>query len=131
MGSSKESILKTLLYSDIFDYPLSKEEIWKFLISENKKDKLTVLKYLKLKNNFFDCKNNLYFIKGRENTVWKRQVKEKYSLEKIRFAKKIIQKISRIPTVYFIGISGALAMKNSDKNDDIDLFVITAKDSVW
>jgi len=131
MGSSKESILKTLLYSDIFDYPLSKEEIWKFLISKNKEDKQSFLKYLNLKNHVFDYKNNFYFIKGRIEIVKKRQEKEKYSLKKIKFAKKIIKKISLIPTVYFIGISGALAMKNSDKDDDIDLFVITAKNSIW
>lgn len=131
MGSSKESILKTLLYSDIFDYPLSKEEIWKFLISKNKEDKQSFLKYLNLKNHLFDYKNNFYFIKGRIEIIKKRQEKEKYSLEKVKFAKKIIQKISLIPTVYFIGISGALAMKNSDKDDDIDLFVVTAKNSVW
>lgn len=131
MGSSKESILKTLLYSDIFDYPLTKEEIWKFLISKNKEDKQSFLKYLNLKNHLFDYKNNFYFIKGRIEIIKKRQEKEKYSLEKIKFAKKIIQKISLIPTVYFIGISGALAMKNSDKDDDIDLFVVTARNSVW
>lgn len=131
MGSSKESILKTLLYSDIFDYPLSKEEIWKFLISKNKEDKQIFLRYLNLKNSLFDHKKNLYFIKGREGIIKKRQEKEKYSLEKIRFAKKIISKLSLIPTVYFIGISGALAMKNSQKDDDIDLFVVTAQKSVW
>lgn len=131
MGSSKESILKTLLYSDIFDYPLSKEEIWKFLISKNKEDKQSFLKYLNLKNDIFEYRNNFYFIKGRIEIIKKRQEKEKYSLEKIKFAKKIIQKISLIPTIYFIGISGALAMKNSDKDDDIDLFVVTARNSVW
>ena len=131
MGSSKKSILKTLLYSDIFDYPLSREEIWKFLISKNKEDKQNFLKYLSLKNHPFDHKNNFYCIKGRIEIIKERQNKEKYSLEKIKFAKKIIKKISLIPSVYFIGISGALAMKNSDKDDDIDLFVITAKNSVW
>src|ERR1035437_240433 len=131
MGSSKESILTSLLYSDIFDYPLTKEEIWKFLLSKNKEDKQSFLKYLNLKNHLFDYKNNFYFIKGRIEIIKKRQEKEKYSLEKIKFAKKIIQKISLIPTVYFIGISGALAMKNSDKDDDIDLFVVTARNSVW
>ena len=77
MGSSKESILKTLLYSDIFDYPLSKEEIWKFLISKNKEDKQSFLKYLSLKNNLFNHKNNFYFIKGRIEIIKKRQEKEK------------------------------------------------------
>ncbi len=131
MSSSKEAILKTLLYSDVFDYPLKKEEIWKFLISKNKEDKQIFLRYLSLKNSSFDYKKNFYFIKGREEIIKKRQKKEKYSLKKIRFAKKIIQKISLIPTVYFIGISGALAMKNSEKDDDIDLFVVTARNSAW
>lgn len=131
MGSSKESILKTLLYSDIFDYPLSKQEIWKFLISKNKENKQDLLKYLSHKNSLIDYKKNFYFIKGREEVIKKRQGKKIHSLEKIKFAKKIIQKLSLIPTVYFIGISGALAMKNSEKNDDIDLFVISSRNSVW
>ena len=32
----EEAILKTLLYSDIFDFPLTKEELWRFLISDKK-----------------------------------------------------------------------------------------------
>jgi hypothetical protein len=131
MGSSNETILKTLLYSDIFDYPLSKEEIWKFLISKNKENKQDFLKYLSHKNPLINYKKNFYFIKGREEVIKKRQEKEIHSLKKIKFAKKIIQKLSLIPTVYFIGISGALAMKNSEENDDIDLFVISSRNSVW
>jgi hypothetical protein len=32
---SNSSILKALVYSDVFDYPLAKEEIWEFLIGVN------------------------------------------------------------------------------------------------
>ncbi|MCL5435363.1 MAG: hypothetical protein M1405_03170 [Patescibacteria group bacterium] len=131
MGSSQEQIFKTLLYSDIFNYPLSKEEIWKFLISHTKQDKKEIWECLNAKNTLFESKNSLFFIKGRKNIVNTRREREKYSLQKIVFAKRIIQKLAIIPTVYFIGISGALAMKNSDKDDDIDLFVVTAKNSVW
>ncbi|MCL6096175.1 MAG: hypothetical protein M1444_00615 [Patescibacteria group bacterium] len=131
MGSSQQQILKTLLYSDIFDYPLSKEEIWEFLVSSTKQDKKEVLGCLNIKNTFFESKNSLFFIKGRKDIVSTRRGREKYSLQKIIFAKRIIRKLTLIPTVYFIGISGALAMKNSNKDDDIDLFVVTARDSVW
>lgn len=131
MGSSEEAILKTLLYSDIFDYPLSKDEVWKYLISKKIEDKQSFLKCINRKNFSFSHNKTFYFVRGREDLIKKREEKEKYGLEKIKYAKKIISKLSLIPTVYFIGISGALAMKNSDKNDDIDLFVITAKNSVW
>ncbi len=131
MGSSEEPVLKTLLYSDIFDYPLSKEEIWKFLISPTKQDKKEILGCLNAKNTFFESINSLFFIKGRKNIVNIRREREKYSLRKIIFAKEIIQKLTIIPTVYFIGISGALAMRNSEKDDDIDLFVVAAGNCVW
>ncbi len=131
MGSSKEPVLKTLLYSDIFDYPLKKSEIWRFLISGKKENKQEIYKILNAKNSFFGVKDNFYYLKGKENTVEKRKEKEKISTGKIKFARKTLEKFKFIPTVYFIGISGSLAMKNSDKDDDIDLFVITARNSVW
>lgn len=131
MGSSNKSILKTLLYSDIFDYPLSKEEIWKYLISEKKENHHDFINYLNNKETSFDNKNNYFFLNGRGSLVTIRTKKEKESLKKIKFAQKISSSLSMIPTVRFIGISGALAMKNSDEGDDIDLFIISSKNSVW
>ena len=82
MGSSKEPVLKTLLYSDIFDYPLKKSEIWRFLISGKKENKQEIYKILNAKNSFFGVKDNFYYLKGKENTVEKR--KDKYGKNKIR-----------------------------------------------
>src|SRR5687768_3690701 len=36
---TEQAVLKTLLYSDIFDFPLTKHELWKFLISPREIDK--------------------------------------------------------------------------------------------
>jgi D-beta-D-heptose 7-phosphate kinase/D-beta-D-heptose 1-phosphate adenosyltransferase len=131
MGSSDEQILKTLLYSDIFDYPLRKEEIWNFLISPVKQNKKEIFKCLNVKNSRIESKSSLFFVKGRKDIVTGRIEREKHSLQKIIFARNIIRKLAIIPTVYFVGISGALAMRNSNKDDDIDLFVVAARNSVW
>lgn len=40
-------INKTLCYSDLFDYPLKKEELWKYLISSTKVEKELLTKSLK------------------------------------------------------------------------------------
>lgn len=126
-----KSILQTLVYSDIFDYPLSKDEIWKFWIGK-KVDKKTFDKFLKgnlPKRIVF--RNNFYCLFGREKIVQTRLEREKESEKKLGIAKKIIKLLSFIPTIHFIAISGALALKNSHKDDDIDLFVITSKGSLW
>jgi len=129
MGS-KKVVLKTLLYSDIFDYPLIKEEIWNYLISDKKilkKDFLLNLKSEKAINQ----KDGFYFVKNREKIIVMRKERQKCSSEKIKKAKKIISFLSLFPTVRMIGISGSLALENCEENEDIDLFVITESGTLW
>ncbi|MCL4418809.1 hypothetical protein M1146_01760 [Patescibacteria group bacterium] len=131
MGSSKNAILKTLLYSDIFDYPLKEFELFRFLIEEKKTEKKTFLANIKGKNANVIFKNGFYCISGRESIIVKRLSREKESLTKLTLAQKIINRISLFPTILFIGVSGALAMKNAEKEDDIDLFVVVRENTVW
>lgn len=132
--ANNSSILKTLIYSDIFDYPLTKEELWRFLIAKNVEniDRVTFKKALIMfPPGRWEYKHGFYFLSGREEIVGKRERRKKEGGKKLDFARKIIQKLSLVPTVSFIGISGGLALENSEKNDDIDLFVITSKNTLW
>ncbi len=131
MSSSKNAILRTLLYSDIFDYPLKETELFRFLITTKSIDKETFLKALSKKNVNVVFKNNFYCIKGHENIIAERIKREKLSVIKLKIARKIINLISLFPTIRFIGISGALSMGNAAKNDDIDLFIITRENAMW
>jgi len=130
MGN-RAAILKTLLYSEIFNYPLKKEEIYNFLISSHKISEEEIYKTLKFLKKPLKEKNNYFYISSDIARVSERQNKEEKSNKKIKKAKKIIKKISIIPTIKFIGISGALSMKNSEENDDIDIFIISEKDFAW
>src|SRR4029077_2383595 len=118
-----EEVLKTLLYSDIFDYPLTKEEIFKFLISEKKISKQNIFKIIDSSKNIKEEKG-YYFIGNKNEFVEKRVDRINISFGKRNLAKKIIKMISLIPTINLIGISGALSMNNSKAEDDIDIFVI-------
>lgn len=123
-------VLNTLLYSDIFNYPLKKEEIWRYLISPQKISKSDFLKEL-INEKDITSKKNFYFLKGREKIVDERIRKEKISLEKIKKAEKIALSLSRISSIKLIAISGSLALKNSNENEDIDFFIITSKNTLW
>ena len=128
--ASNSAVLKTLIYSDIFDYPLTKEGIWKFLIG--RVDRALFEKDLiSFTPSRWERKNGYYFLSGREEVVEKRIKRKKESGKKLDFARKIIKKLSRIPTVLFIGISGGLALENAEEKDDVDLFVITLKNNLW
>ncbi len=131
MDSREKAILKTLLYSDFFNYPLKKEEIYKFLISDKKITRRDFQKAFRKTKMPIGMRKGFFFLTERKELVTKRERKEKASLKKLKKARKIVMLLSLLPTVKFIGISGALAMKNSDENDDIDIFVISKKGFVW
>jgi len=131
MDSREKAILKTLLYSNFFDYPLRIEEIYKFLITDQKIDKAQFHKSLQKVKSQVKTKDGFYFLSGRNELVQIRKEREKVSLGKMQKTKKIISVLSLIPTIKLIGVSGTLSMKNSTQGDDIDIFVITKKGFIW
>jgi len=131
MDSSEKAILKTLLYADIFDFPLTEEEIYKYLISENKVSREEITRVLKSNKLPIETSKHYFYLRDKKKLVEEREKKRIASARKLKIAKGIIQKISLTPTIQFIGISGALSMENSNKDDDIDLFVVTQENFVW
>lgn len=131
MDSSEKLIIKTLLYSDIFDFPLSEEEIWKYLICEKNVSEKHFANRIKKINSVVFRKNGYLFTTERESIVKKRLKRIKESKIKLEYAKKIIRKLFLVSTVMFIGISGNLSMLNSEKKDDIDIFIIVKKNKIW
>jgi len=128
----EKAILATLSYSDIFDYPLTKEEIWKWLIpGGNLKSQISKLKIAAQNSKLVQEKNGFYILKGREKLVELRREREEWSRKKLKLAEKVAGILRLIPWVKLIGVTGALAMNNSKEDDDIDLLIITAKNRLW
>ncbi len=124
-----QALLRVLAYSDIFDYPLTGEQLFRFLeIPISRKDFFSSIKTLP-----FIVRNNTlyYFLPRRQMTVTKRLTREKISKKKLHNARPYLRKLAYIPFIRFIGISGSLALLNAEKSDDTDLFIITAKNTVW
>jgi len=50
---------------------------------------------------------------------------------KIKLAKSLAQSLSSFSNILFIGITGSVASLYPQKNDDIDLFIITKSNTLW
>lgn len=126
----KNAIIKTLSYSDIFDYPLTLSEIRKYLIGYSLNRHLQLEKTIK-SFSFINFKKGFYYFTGRQKIIELRIEKEKISRQKIKIARKIACLLFKIPTVKMIAITGNLALLSSDKKDDIDFLIITRKNRIW
>lgn len=119
----KSSEKRSIIYHSIFNYPLSQDNLKKWLC----KDKFN----FKQKETQFKKINDYYVLKGQENNIKKRIENERSSKKKLLIAQKAAKLISKIPTVLFIGITGSLAMMSANKNSDIDLLIIIKNDKLW
>lgn len=128
----KLAILATLAYSDIFDYPLTFPEIHQnlILIKSSNYKLAQALEKLVAEGRVLEV-GEFYQLKKKENLKNLRLRREKYAAKKIKKVKFATRILAIIPTVKLVGVSGALAVSNTPYNDDIDLFVIAAKNFLW
>jgi len=125
----KEAIIKTLCYSDIFEYPLKRGEIQKLLVgrkatTQEIADNLQAIETI-------EENRGLFFLKGKGRYVLLRKEREEEAKRKLLLAKRVLDVLGYIPTIKLLGISGSLASKNAKKDDDIDIFIITRRHSLW
>lgn len=114
----------TVFYHSLFDFPLKKEELEKWLFGKGVNFKLNKIPQV-------DFKDGFYFLKGKEIQIKKRIEREKISNFKMEIAIKAAKILSFIPTIKMVGITGSLAMKNADFDSDIDFLIITKKGFLW
>lgn len=131
MGDNITSVMRTLVYSDIFDFPLTKEELAYYLHSPKKVGKNELLEALKSLSPYLEQKNNFYALSGRAPLLDERIIRQKHSRDKLLIAQSVATYLSLIPSVLFIGVSGSVAVGNAKKEDDIDFFIITKRNTLY
>lgn len=127
-----QAILKTILYGDVFHFPLTKEEIWQYLISKKKIQRADFEKtLLSLTQKELTYHSGYYCLAGKQEIITHRQKYLPELANKMVLAQKVASCLSYIPTIYFIGISGGVAVGDVTVDDDVDLFIITKKHALF
>jgi len=136
MINLQKCILKTLHYHSLFDYPLKKAEIWKFLIGNHNKQKISIKQFGKelkelVEKGQIKQSQDWFYLKGNKTGIKTRLARENYGKRKIRIAEKTAGILGKIPFVKMIAVTGSLAMDNCEKRDDIDFLIITGINRLW
>jgi predicted nucleotidyltransferase len=151
----KNEVLKTIWYFSFFDYPPNFEEIYTFLGKKATKKKVEKVledlegqKKIKKEKDFKKVTRYTLHVTS-EDTVG--EYSKKFKIQNLNlkikkynkrylFSQKKLQNwrlklylkiLSFFPQIKLIGFSGSLAMMNAEKDDDIDLFIITAKNRLF
>lgn len=126
--SLENAILQTLAYSDIFDYPLTLDEIHKYFIVSATKEEITVLLE---KVNQINFNEGYYYLAGRHVLVHTRQAREKDSKKIFSRAMLYGKIIGKFPFIRMVALTGSLAVQNLSNAIDIDFMLITKPNRLW
>ena len=143
----EKSILSTLVYYDVLDYPLTAQEVFKFLINLERLQKDQGSTFLQIQgqtlneiNSSLDIlvksrvlgeKNGFYFLSGKENLYHERIEKNKIAEMKWKKTRRYLFLVQAVPYIEAIFASGSLALGHTNKESDLDVLVVAKAGRIW
>jgi hypothetical protein len=126
------SFLRTLLYFDVFQYPLSENELLAYCdrpVSDTSfaQKVLGQMQHAKL----IGYRSGFYFIGSSQHNIERRIEGNALAAKKMNTARFFSRIISAFPYVRGVYISGSLSKNFMDAESDIDYFIITKPGRLW
>jgi len=123
------AILQTLAYADVFDYPLTGDEIYRYLTGRRSQrgEIEPAIEHIPA----IRCTQGLYTLAGRENLAELRRQRAIASRRLWPLAVSWGNVINRLPFVRMLAVTGSLAVDNLDGGADIDYLVVTEPGRLW
>lgn len=129
----EHAVLNTILYADIFQYPLTEEEIYRYLIGVKSSQQAVheVLQvHLSSKGLLAQC-GPYYLLPGKEEIVQTRLQRAQSAACMWPKAYLYGRIMAQIPFVRMVAVTGSLAMNNVDYGGDLDYLVVTRTGRLW
>jgi hypothetical protein len=129
MKTINDDIINILAYSDVFDYPLTTQEIFE-------KSTFSILEIEKALHNLLIAKqvflfHNYYTLRNSPLLVLKRIESNKNAKESLKIARVITKVLSFIPFIRGVFLSGSISKDCMSLNSDLDFFIVTAPKFLW
>lgn len=127
--SLSNAILQTAAYADVFDHPLTAQEIYLYLTGLQVS--FETLNQA-LNNETVLVQTGEHFtLPGREEIIRVRIQRKAHSRRLLPRAMRYGRILGSLPFVRMVALTGSLAVMNVSKTDDIDYMLVTVPGRVW
>ncbi|MFA6105771.1 MAG: hypothetical protein WC725_04245 [Patescibacteria group bacterium] len=130
---AETAIIKTLSYFDVFNFPLTKEELLNYLWQGHEQNEVEVNTALQalVSAGKVGGVGSYYFLPGREDIIVKRNLAVAHTEKKLRRAQFAIKLISGIPFLKAVFVCNSVAAETASAESDIDFFIVSAEGRLW
>lgn len=125
----KESVYTALCFFDIFDQPLTLDELYDSLMG-TQPSKEELIHFLSQQENI-QKKEGFYFLEGREKNLETRKNRTQTIQKFQKKVRRFLPFIQLVPYVRMVAVCNTLAMETANEQSDIDLFIITAPGKIF
>lgn len=123
------SIFQTLAYADVFEYPLTAYEVYRYLgFVDTTLEEVTGLLG---ESTLFSKVEEYYALRGREEIVGTRKRRAEVAQRLWPRATQYGRIIAALPFVRMVAVTGSLAVDNAELGGDIDFMIVTAPNRLW
>lgn len=127
----KKDILATITYFNLFDYPLKKFEIFRFLGTNEPLSSFDEALNCLVAESVVYRVGEFYSIQNNFSLSDRRIRGNSKAAEMLQTARKIAGFLSGFPFVKGVAVSGSLSKNYADDSADIDFFIITTANRLW
>lgn len=127
----RQSVIRCLLYFDIFNYPLKVDEVLNFLDRRSSLAEIQETLDSLARGGFVYQFNEFYSIQDNRDCVVRRIRGNEMAEKMMPLAKQKANFIGQFPFVRSVMVSGSLSKGYMDADSDIDFFVVTEPGRLW
>lgn len=125
-------VLKPIIYADIFDFPLTFDEIYAFLEVPATPAQVRRTLNLALEREQIICIDGFYSLAHRPYLAAARRERRAMAQTLWPAAVRYGRRIASLPFVRFVAVTGSLAVNNPRRGlEDIDYLVVTRANRLW
>ncbi len=132
----ENALLRTLTYTDQFDFPLTADELRQRFLGDEKRDEISSADFQRALKNLVNEKKiakreGVFALFGRESIFETRKRRGKIAQQKWREVNQFVEGAKYLPWVRAIFVTGSLAMMNTEAADDLDFMIIVEENRLW
>ncbi|NOX63578.1 MAG: hypothetical protein GXP42_16770 [Chloroflexi bacterium] len=133
ISALESAILQTVVYADVFDYPLTESEIHRYLVGKPAtlaEVRAALAQSPRLRERLVR-RGRYILLAGREGIVAIREHREQVAQRLWPQALHYAALMEALPFVRMVAVTGSLAVNNVDEDGDIDYLIVTSPGRLW
>jgi len=133
MTTRELAIVRSVIYSSLFDYPLTLQELHRSLIESDQTaaEILAVYDGSADLQQIVDYRDGFFVPAGRLDLVAERRRREACSRDFLARHTRVMWLVCALPFTRLVALSGSVAHLNLEATGDLDLFIVTRGQAVW